>query len=89
MPSSTGHFYPTRLSMDSLHLLVESPKTKDTLRVPFDIINGVPVGTLPGDSDGVIDVNHLVGRMVKAAWEGPTEFVLDNFEARSLMIAAE
>lgn len=87
--SSTGHFYPIRLSMDSLHLLVESPKTKDTLRVPFDIIAGVPVGVIHGDGDGVIDANHLVGRMVKAAWDGPTEFVLDSYEARALMIAAE
>ncbi len=85
--SSTGHFYPIRLSMDSLHLQVESPKTGTSLQVPFDIIAGVPVGVIPGDGDGVIDV--LVGRMVKAAWDGPTEFVLDSYEARSLMIVAE
>lgn len=87
--SSTGHFYPIRLSMDSLHLLVDSPKTGATLRIPFDIVGGIPVGVLPGGSDGVIEVNNLVGRMVKAAWNNPTEFVLDSYEARALMIAAE
>ena len=87
--SSTGHFYPIRLSMDSLHLLVESPKTGATLRVPFDIINGSSVGVVQGDSEGVVSVNNLVGRLVKAAWDGPTEFVLDSYEARSLMIVAE
>jgi len=47
------------------------------------------MGTLQGDSDEVNLVNNLIRRMVLTAWAGTDEFVLDKYEARSLMIAAE
>lgn len=84
-----GIWYPIGLDPKTNTLLVTSPRTRRVLRVPFKVYYGAPTGTTHGESDEVNSVNNLISRMVSAIWDGSTEFVLDSYEARSLMIVAE
>lgn len=84
-----GIWYPIGLDPKTNTLLVTSPRTHRVLRVPFMVYYGAPTGTTPVESDEVNSVNNLIGRMVSAIRDGSTEFVLDSYEARSLMIVAE